>query len=442
MLRVGARGIDIAIVVRSAALAGVSLARRVGAHDALISHARRGMAPQILGGIGDAAIIDDAFLHRALDLLALAGELALIQRPENADRGVQAGAGVADRQTGFDWAAVGLAGDRHRAAGCLSDHVKGEEVLVGAIVAEALNRDVDDARVDLAHDVVTKAEPLDDPGSKILDKDIALLHQPAQNGATLLMLEIGGDAALVGVEQHEVMRVDPLLVGRGAASLLALGRLLDLDHLGAEPGQGQGAGCPGLKLGQVHHSDAVQGAALHRCGLGGGAGRWVVRHMIPPGRDQLPPRAALIPASIAFRAVARELRTLPSARPDASADSQPSLPRRQRFPDAVAGEQQPGSAVDVGDPADRPLANRPRRSRTPCSACFIRSRSGIANSYNDNPAPAQGADARIDIVRLWQLFGCQCRKSGPSVESRPSSATACEADRLAELAGSRPGRAG
>jgi hypothetical protein len=38
------------------------------------------MAPQILGGVGYAAVIDHAFLHRALDLLALAGELALIER--------------------------------------------------------------------------------------------------------------------------------------------------------------------------------------------------------------------------------------------------------------------------------------------------------------------------------------------------------------------------
>src|SRR3984893_15109531 len=140
MLLVGTRSVDIAVVVWPAALARIGLARRVGAHDALIAHARRGMAPQILGGVGDAAVTDNAFLHRALDLLALAGELALIQRPENADRGVQAGAGVADRQTGFDRAAVGLAGDRHRAAGCLRDHVKGKEVLVGAIVAEALTQ--------------------------------------------------------------------------------------------------------------------------------------------------------------------------------------------------------------------------------------------------------------------------------------------------------------
>src|SRR5438128_6206166 len=55
---------------------------------------------------------------------------------------------------------------------------------------------------------------------------------------------------------------------------------------------------------------------------------------------------------------------------------------------------------------DRPLANRPRRSRTPCSPCFIRSRSGIANSHNDNPAPAQAVEVREDIVLLWQFNGC------------------------------------
>src|SRR6266446_8684234 len=54
-------------------------------------------------------------------------------------------------------------------------------------------------------------------------------------------------------------------------------------------------------------------------------------------------------------------------------------------------------------PRDRP-AGLPDR---PCYPCFIRSRSGIAGSYNDNPAPAQGADARIDIVRLWQFHGCR-----------------------------------
>src|SRR3974377_87041 len=130
MLLVGTRSVDIAIVVWPAALARIGLARRIGAHDALIAHARSGMAPQILGSIGNAAVIDDAVLHRALDPLALAGELALIERRKDADRSVQAGAGVADRRTRLDRAAVGLAGDRHRAAGRLGDHVEGKKVFV------------------------------------------------------------------------------------------------------------------------------------------------------------------------------------------------------------------------------------------------------------------------------------------------------------------------
>src|SRR5215831_18382145 len=199
MRLVGARGIDIAIVVWPAALAWIRLARRIGAHDALIAHARSRMAPQILGSIGNAAVIDHAVLHCTADQLALAGELALIKRTKDADRSVEAGAGVADRRTGLDWAAVGLAGDRHGTPGRLRNHVKGKVILVGAVVAKALDRDIDDARVDFADDVIAKAEPLDDPGGEILGEDIGLFDQPAQNGATLVGLQIGGDALLVGV---------------------------------------------------------------------------------------------------------------------------------------------------------------------------------------------------------------------------------------------------
>jgi hypothetical protein len=52
----------------------------------------------------------------------------------------------------------------------------------------------------------------------------------------------------------------------------------------------------------------------------------------------------------------------------------------------IAGLDRPDKGVDDrsrGRPAglpDRPVANRSRRSGTPCSPCFIRSRSGAANS--------------------------------------------------------------
>src|SRR5260370_18330573 len=117
MLRIGARSVDVAVIVRTVAFALVSLAGRVGAHDALIAHPRPRFSPQRLGGVGDAAIIDHAFLHRQLDALAFAGELTLIEGREYAGRAVQPGPGIADRQTGLDRAAIWLAGNRHRPAG-------------------------------------------------------------------------------------------------------------------------------------------------------------------------------------------------------------------------------------------------------------------------------------------------------------------------------------
>jgi hypothetical protein len=68
----------------------------------------------------------------------------------------------------------------------------------------------------------------------------------------------------------KVLGIDALFVGRRAAALLAPGRLLDLDHLGAEPSQGQGARCPSLKLGQVDHPHPVQGTEARRHDLVGG----------------------------------------------------------------------------------------------------------------------------------------------------------------------------
>jgi len=69
----------------------------------------------------------------------------------------------------------------------------------------------------------------------------------------------------------------------------------------------------------------------------------------------------------------------------------PKLTPGQRAVDVVPAAARPAGGIA------RPVANRPRRSRTPCSPCFIWSRSGIPNFHNDNPAPAQGVDARRNI---------------------------------------------
>src|SRR5262249_13984588 len=70
------------------------------------------------------------------------------------------------------------------------------------------------------------------------------------------MLEVEGQAALVGVEGEveEAVGVGPVAM-RLAGDVAAVG-LLDLDHVGAEPCEHLAAGGTGLVVGDVDHPDA------------------------------------------------------------------------------------------------------------------------------------------------------------------------------------------
>ncbi len=150
----------------------------------------------------------------------------------------------------------------------------------------------------------------------------------------------------------------------------------------------------GEREGPWRIGDAPPDRRTHACAARGGRVRWAVPR---PGSS-----APLTLPSLPPPPAGERVRKRRFVSPDSPAT--PATGRKQAGRSHGAGEQQPGSAGDVVAAAarrsaglpDRPLANRPRRSRTPCSPCFIWSRSGIANSY-DNPTPVQGADVRKDI---------------------------------------------
>jgi hypothetical protein len=85
----------------------------------------------------------------------------------------------------------------------------------------------------------------------------------------------------------------------------------------------------------------------------------------------------------------------------------------------VRGHRYPSpAAASAANPAKSALAVRLEfalrktargRSRAPCSACFIRSRSGIANSLKNKWRRLRGADAHDDTMRLWRYYSCRCR---------------------------------
>ena len=108
---------------------------------------QRAMGEALLVAQFDAREIEHAVLHRGGDLLALAGHGALVERGDDAEREMQAGAAVADLRAGDERQAVAEAGGRGRAAGALGDVLIDLAVFVRA-GAKALDRGHDHLRVD------------------------------------------------------------------------------------------------------------------------------------------------------------------------------------------------------------------------------------------------------------------------------------------------------
>src|SRR5215472_17848499 len=164
MLRIGVTGENIDVIIESAGLARINAGRRhaAGQWFGAIAHCRLAAA-RVLNKRA-AGVLQLRILHRDLQPSPFAGGVALIERTENTDRQQHAGAGVARGRARLAGPAVAFAGDRHRAAAGLRDHVEGEVVLVGAALAEPLHLRVYKAWVEAVQDLPAEPQPLDCAG--------------------------------------------------------------------------------------------------------------------------------------------------------------------------------------------------------------------------------------------------------------------------------------
>ena len=257
VLGVGTAAEDVDVVVGSAGLAWIESTRRQpagGRPAASVAHDR--LAAELGAGERHAHVVQHRILHRHLQEAALPGLGALVERAQDADRHQHAGAGVAEGGSRLHRRPSSFAGNAERAARGLRDHVECEALLVRAAGAEALDLAIDDAGVDLLDLVIAQAQPLDGAGRHVLDGDIGLLQQTADDLEPARRLEVQGHRFLVGVELMEIPRV-----GLGAlqpAAGIARARALDLHHLGAEPGEGFGARRPCLELGEIHDANTFE----------------------------------------------------------------------------------------------------------------------------------------------------------------------------------------
>ena len=214
----------------------------------------------------DAAEVEHAVLHRGQHALAAAGALALVERAHDAERQMQAGAGVADLRAGHQRNAVVEAGGRGGAAGALRHVLVDLAVLVGAR-AEALDRGHDHARVERMDVLPGQPHAVERARREVLDQHVAGLHQALQHLHAFLALGVERDRSLVVVEHGEVEAVGVRHVLQLAARDVAAARPLDLDDVGAEPRQQLGAGRARLHVREVEDLHAVERLAVLAPGL-------------------------------------------------------------------------------------------------------------------------------------------------------------------------------
>jgi hypothetical protein len=199
--------------------------------------------------------VEHAVLHGAGDALALARHGAVVERRDDAERQVQAGAGIADLRAGDERGSLAEAGGGGGAARALGHVLVHLAIFVGA-GAEALDRGIDHARVELMDALPGEPHAIERARSEVLHQHIARFHQPLEDLHSLLVLAIDGDGALVVVQHREIERIRTLHVLQLAARDVADAGALDLDHVGAEPGEQLRARRTRLHVGEVEDLDA------------------------------------------------------------------------------------------------------------------------------------------------------------------------------------------
>ena len=212
------------------------------------------MVPQ-----ADAKEVGDRVLHRDLDVLSASRPVPLLERREDPDREVHAGAGVAYRGPEEGRRAVRPSGHAHRSPHRLRDGLEALEAAVGAPGAEALHGGVDEPRIELLQHLVAEAEPVERAGREVLHEHVGPGHQLLEQGLAVSGLEVQGEALLVGV-QHQEEQALAARVGHVGARDVALPGRLELDYVGPQPSQDLGAGGSRLVVRHVDDADAVEGA--------------------------------------------------------------------------------------------------------------------------------------------------------------------------------------
>ena len=192
-------------------------------------------------------------------MLALAGLRRAHQR--GGDRLRRRHGGQLVGQHGADEARALLVGaglHRRQAGEGLHDRIVDRLLRVGPLLAEAVDRDVDDVGRHRADRRLVDAEPLDHAGPEVLHQHVGAGGQPlhAARHPAGVFRSMATERLLRLRFRNEAEK--PFLPVAVGARVVALARLLDLDHVGALVGQDHGGPGPRQHRGQVDDANSFE----------------------------------------------------------------------------------------------------------------------------------------------------------------------------------------
>ncbi len=221
----------------------LAVARRkqpIGCGDRMVvAAARRHGAGGEIGrrDIGQQA--DHAVGQADLGPLALAGAPGVHNRRRDAQRGIETGHQIADRQSRPQRWVLGAAVDAHEAGQRLGDEIEGRAIAIRAGAAEAVDRAHDQRRPQRLQAVVVEAHARQHAGAEILYQHIRPLDQARQCLLRLRRAQVEDDRAFVAVELGKVIG-QAILFGALVADGVTF-RRLHLDDLRTHVAQQSGA---------------------------------------------------------------------------------------------------------------------------------------------------------------------------------------------------------
>src|SRR3982075_1199072 len=233
--------------------------------DPLGRHAGRQIAQSLVGEPPDLGVEQGC-----VDQAAAAGLLALSERRQDADHRIDAGEDVGHRNSDAGRLALRQASDIHDPAHALDQEVVTGARRVGAVLAEAGDRAIDQPRIVGREALVVEPEFGEPADLEILDQDVGARRQLAHDALAIVGFEVELDRALAAIGRMVIGGVEMAAVGRRhegrapAAGVVAGAPAFHLDHVGAEIGEHLAGPRPRQDAGELEHAETGQ-RGRHQC---------------------------------------------------------------------------------------------------------------------------------------------------------------------------------